>query len=329
MHRNFGRTPAALTAALLLIGATAPAPSMKDIIDQSPKSDWQTVDPANTLVMELASGRVVIVLAPEFAPNTVANIKTLVREHYFDGAAVVRAQDNYVVQWARTDNRPVGAAWKSVANPALPGARTDAHPMGPAKMKIAAEFDRPIGGDLNFTPLRDPDTYASETGFSNGFPAARAPKEGRIWLAHCYGMVGVGRDNDADSGNGQELYAVIGQSPRNLDRNVTLVGRVVDGMELLSTMPRGTAALGFYEKPQKPIPIKSIRLASDMKDGPAVTVLRTDSATFAKLIEERRTRPDPWYKHSPQHIGVCNVPLPAIIVGFLTEPRAADGTKLK
>jgi hypothetical protein len=56
-------------------------------------------------------------------------------------------------------------------------------------------------------------------------------------------MVGVGRDVPADSGNGSELYAVIGQSPRNLDRNVTLVGRVIEGIELFSVLPRGTAAL--------------------------------------------------------------------------------------
>ena len=297
---------------LACIGA-APPPSMSDILAASPKGDWQTVSPDNILVMELAAGNVDIVLAPEFAPNTVANIKSLVREHYFDGAAIVRAQDNYVVQWARTDNRPVGAAWKSVSGQAVAGARTDTHPSEAAKAKIKAEFDRPIGRDLNFTALSDPDTYAPQTGFSNGFPAARDPHEGRTWLTHCYGMVGVGRDNDADSGSGQELYAVIGQSPRNLDRNVTLVGRVVSGLELFSTMPRGTGALGFYEKPQQPVSIKSVRLASDLPLGqrPQIQILRTDTGTFAKLIEERRTRPDAWYKHSPGHIGVCNVPLPA------------------
>ena len=123
-------------------------------------------------------------------------------------------------------------------------------------------------------------------------------------------MVGVGRDVPADSGNGSELYAVIGQSPRNLDRNVTLVGRVIDGMELLSMMPRGTGALGFYEKPAQRIPIAWIRLGSDLPSGerPKFEALKTDSATFARVLDERRTRPDPWYKHAPGHIGVCNMP---------------------
>jgi peptidylprolyl isomerase len=274
-----------------LTGGAAPAPpSMNDILAASPKGDWRPVEPANTLVMQLPAGRVVIELAPAFAPKAIANIKTLVRTHYFDGAAIVRAQDNYVVQWSRSDH-------------ALPPGAT---------ATVAPEFDRAIGPDIGFTSLSDPDTYAPQTGFSDGFPVARDPAEGRMWLTHCYGMVGVGRDVPADSGNGGELYAVIGQSPRNLDRNVTLVGRIIEGVELLSALPRGTGALGFYEKPSQRVPITAIRLASDipLAQRPNFEALRTDTSTFRALLQERRTRPDPWYKHSPGRVGVCNMPLP-------------------
>src|SRR4029077_19586463 len=99
---------------------------------------------------------------------------------------------------------------------------------------------------------------------SGGFPAARDPASGRAWLAHCYGMVGAGRENDADSGGGPELYAVIGHAPRHLDRNVTLLGRVVLGIERLSVLPRGTAAMGFYEKPEERVPIRSLKVAADL-----------------------------------------------------------------
>ena len=295
---NPARVLFALAMAALAAAAAPAPPGMNDILAASPHRDWRPLDPANVLVMQLPAGRVVIELAPAFAPKTIANIKTLVRERYFDGAAIVRAQDNYVVQWARSDRRPLGAATPTVS----------------------PEFDRPMRPDIAFTPLPDPDTYAPETGFSSGFPAARDPAEGRIWLAHCYGMVGVGRDVAADSGNGSELYAVIGQSPRNLDRNVTLIGRVVEGMELLSTLPRGTGALGFYEKPSQRVPIASIRLASDLPAAqrPNLEALRTDSPTFRALLNERRTRPDPWYKHSPGHIGLCNMPLPVREVGQKT-----------
>jgi peptidylprolyl isomerase len=280
----------ACAAFIALITTGAAAPSMNDILVHSPKKDWRAIDPANTLVIALPRGRVTIELAPGFAPNTIANIKALLRAHYFDGSFVVRAQDNYVVQWARTDS----------------------HPLGTAKKTIAAEFDRPAAG-VPFAALPDSDTYAREAGFSSGFPAARESANGRIWLVHCYGMVGVGRDNAADSGNGSELYAVIGQSPRNLDRNVTLIGRVIDGMELLSVMPRGTGPLGFYEKPGQRLPIKWIHPGSDLPpaERPKFEVLRTESPTFARMLDERRTRPDPWFKHSPGRINVCNVPLPA------------------
>ena len=292
------RVMLALGAAVVATGAAPAPPSMNDILAASPLGDWRAINPANTLVMELPTGRVVIELAPTFAPNAIANIKALVRAHYFDGAAIVRAQDNYVVQWSQSGH----------------------HAVGTAKSTITPEFDRAIGRDVDFTSLPDPDTYAPQTGFSNGFPVARDPAAERMWLTHCYGMVGVGRDVAANSGNGSELYAVIGQSPRNLDRNVTLVGRVVEGIELLSTLPRGTGPLGFYEKPSQRVPIESIRLASDLPTAqrPRLEALRTDSATFRALLAERRTRPDPWYKHTPAHIGVCNMPLPV-----RTAPRKA------
>jgi peptidylprolyl isomerase len=292
MNRRTNSLPLvfALATTVLTAGATSAPPSMNDILAASPHGDWRPLDPANVLVMQLPAGRVVIELAPAFAPKAIANIKTLVRAHYFDGAAIVRTQDNYVVQWARSDH----------------------HSLGSAKPTLAPEFDRAIGSDIKFDSLPDPDTYAPQTGFSAGFPAARDPAEGRTWLTHCYGMVGVGRDVAADTGNGGELYAVIGQSPRNLDRNVTLVGRVVEGIELLSPLPRGTGALGFYEKPSQNIPIASMRLASDLPEAqrPKLEALRTDSATFRAVLQERRTRPDPWYKHTPGHINVCNMPLP-------------------
>src|SRR6201999_869763 len=140
-------------------------------------------------------------------------------------------------------------------------------PIRNAQKTLAAEFERSARG-VPFTPLVDPDTYAPEVGFSDGLPAARDPKFGRAWLVHCYGMVGAGRDNDVDSGGGTELYVVTGQAPRHLDRNVTLVGRVVQGMELLSALPRGGGAqgayMGFYQSPSQYTKIRDIHLASEL-----------------------------------------------------------------
>lgn len=240
--------------------------------------------------MELATGRVVIELAPAFAPLHVRNIKALVKSGYFDGLAIVRVQDNYVVQWADPDGtRPV--------------------PAGIAR--VAAEFDVSSASVAGFTPLVDGDVYAPEVGFVNGFPVARDPKRHRTWLAHCYGMVGVGRDDDTQS-SGTELYAVIGHAPRHLDRNVTLVGRVVSGIEHLSSLPRGSAEMGFYAKGEAPVPIRAMELASDVAPAERTNleIFRTDTPRFAALIESRRNRPESWFAAKAGHIDLCNVPLP-------------------
>jgi peptidylprolyl isomerase len=254
------------------------------------ESPWRPLDPEHTLYMELTAGRVIIELAPQFAPNHVKNIKALVRAKYFDQQRINRVQDNFVTQW---------------------GDPNFAGPLGEAKRTLPAEFTRPAAG-LPFTPLPDPDAYAPQTGFVDGFPAARESPSGEAWPVHCYGMVGVGRDNDPNSGGGTELYAVIGHAPRHLDRNITLVGRVVQGMELLSSLPRGKGSMGFYENPSQHTVIKSIRVAADLPESERtpLEIMRTDSAEFARRIESRRNRRDEWYKVPAGKIEVCNVPIP-------------------
>jgi peptidylprolyl isomerase len=281
---------------------------MPAVLAASKPTDWAPLDPENTLYVDLAAGRVVIALAPAFAPNHVANVKKLARQGYFDGTAVLRSQENYVVQWGD----PYGDD------------EAKARPFGEAKKSVAAEFDR-ASKDLPFTRLADGDVYAPEVGFSTGFPAARDAKTGRAWLTHCYAMVGAGRGNTADSGSGAELYVVIGHSPRHLDRNVTLLGRVVKGMELLTTLPRGTGPLGFYEEESQFVPLKSVRVAADVPatDREALEVLRTDTPTFTDLVDSRRTRREDWFLNKSGKIELCNVPLPVRPVPAPAKPAAS------
>jgi peptidylprolyl isomerase len=281
----------ALTAVVASSATAQTKPkTMAEVLAASKPSDWRELDPQRTLYMELGSGRVIIELAPQFAPAHVANVIALVREGYFDGLAVMRSQDNYVAQWGDADGK---------------------RQIKTAKRTLPAEFER-SSKDLPFTLLPDQDTYAAEVGFSEGFPAARDPALGRAWPVHCYGMVGAGRDEDVDSGGGTELYAVTGHSPRHLDRNVTLLGRVVKGMDLLSSLPRGTAELGFYEKPEQRVPIRSVRIAADVPEAERtrLSILRTDTQTFMDLVESRRNRRDTWFKVPAGRIEVCNVPIP-------------------
>src|SRR3546814_12083707 len=131
-------------------------------------------------------------------------------------------------------------------------------------------------------------------------------------MAHGYGALGAGRGMAADSSDGTELYVVDGQPPRQLDRNITLVGRVVDGMELLSVLPRGTGPLGFYEDGTQRVPIEAIRLAADVPQAERskLQVLRTDTPLFDAVVEPRRTRRDDWYNHPAPHLHLCNTTLP-------------------
>ena len=273
----------------------APKPkSTQELLDASQPSDWRTPDPANLLYMQVPAGRVVIELAPDFAPAHVDNIRTLAREHYWDGLSIYRSQDNFVVQFGDPTEEPA-----------------ERKPMGSAREKLPAEFTRASEG-LAFDRLPDADGYAPEVGFSNGFPTGRDPASGQAWLAHCYGALGAGRDVEADSSNGTELYVVDGQAPRQLDRNITVVGRVLKGMELLSVIPRGPEPMGFYEDPAQRTPIMSIALASEVPEAErtSLQVLRTDVPLFAQLVEMRRNRNDGWYKVPAGHIDLCNVTVP-------------------
>ncbi len=271
--------------------AAAKQPTMAEIVKASSPADWRAPDPENTLYVELPTGRVVIELAPAFAPLHVGNIKTLARAGYFNGLSIIREQDNYVAQWGDPDHR---------------------HPLPPGIGKVAPEFDSPLQPHLPFTPLPDGDVYAPEVGFSNGLPVARSASLHRMWLAHCYAMVGVGRDLAVDTGSGAEMYVVIGHAPRHLDRNVALVGRVLKGMELLSGLPRGSGEMGFYTKSEAALPIKSIRVAADVPaaERSQLEVIRTDSAAFSAIVESRRNRPEEFFKVPAGRIDLCNVPIP-------------------
>ncbi|MDQ1812504.1 peptidylprolyl isomerase [Massilia sp. CCM 9210] len=271
----------------------ASKPTVADVVKASKPSDWRALDPDNTLYMEVPGGRVIIELAPTFAPRHVANIKTLARENYFDGLAIIRSQDNWVVQWGDPNEK----------NP---------RPMKSAKATLPAEFTVPMKNDVHFTRLPDRDGYAPRVGHSNGFPSARDPKSGQAWLTHCYGMVGVGRDNGADSGGGSSLYVVIGHAPRHLDRNITVVGRVISGMPLLSILPRGPAPMGFYDKPEQHVPIAAFKVAADVPEAERskFEVMRTDSAAYKAAVEAQRNRGGPWTKVAAGHIDLCNAPIP-------------------
>ena len=286
---------AAVLTGLLAAGSAygaAPAnkypPTSAEVIAAAPAEAWRPIPAENLLRMELADGGAVIIeLAPWFAPRHIENVRELVRQKWFDGHSIVRVRDNYVAQWG--------------------GPRDDREAPKGIVVNPPAEYDRPLKG-VAFTPLPFVDSYAARVGFVDTWPAAADSKN--VWLTHCYGTVAVGRANAPDTGSGIELYAVIGHAPRHLDRNLAVIGRVLEGMEILSALPRGAPPQGNYQ-PAQFVRIARIQgFAAGDADAPRFEVLRSDSPTFTRYLTTRANRFDQFFVKPAGGVDICNVQIP-------------------
>src|SRR3546814_676947 len=104
---------------------------------------------------------------------------------------------------------------------------------------LLAAFRQPADGRAEAVRRAIPrDPYSDETIAYHGWPIAVDRETQSVWPVHCYAMVGVARDMSPNTGTSSELYTVIGHAPRHLDRNIALVGRVIAGIEHLSSLPR-------------------------------------------------------------------------------------------
>lgn len=336
-----------LTIALALLAAplgaaepAKPVPSPGEIVAAAAKADWVAIAPANLLVMDLAPDakgkprRVTIqLMPPPFSQGWIGNIRALAKAHWWDGLSVNRVQDNYVVQWGDADGDdkakarvlPAGLAVVPesqyvAAEDAKLADQMTAAVTEMAKIALLSacilqnqpdeESQKACGAITVTPPIGDRDSYAPHTGHFGGWPIATDFVA--AWPVHCYGMVGVGRDLSPNTGSGAELYTVIGHAPRHLDRNIALVGRVIEGIEHLSSLPRGTGNLGFYETPEERTKIVSIRLASEMEADPGLRFeyLSTTSETFARYADARANRRDPFFIRPAGGADICNIPVP-------------------
>jgi cyclophilin family peptidyl-prolyl cis-trans isomerase len=299
-----------ITLLALQAAAQAPAPAPKapsEIIAAATAADWVDIAPDDLLVMQLAPGasgkerRVVIqLMPPPFSQPWIANIRTLAKAHWWDGTSINRVQDNYVVQWGDATEKK-----------ALPAGL-----IKPAEAAYVTTFSLDDASDLAVEKIKKEQSDSGRDDYGifpihyRGWQMAMLNAD--LWPVHCYGMVGVGRNLSPDAGSGAELYTVIGHAPRHLDRNIAVVGRVVEGIEHLSSLPRGTGALGFYEDPKQRVPIASIRLASELPEAerPRMQYLSTESETFAAYADARANRKDAFFNIPAGGADICNVPVP-------------------
>ncbi len=312
-------------AALALLGALVPAlpgqaapaspppptkaVSASDVVKAAPASDWTAIAPQDLLVMELAPDarghprQVMIQLIPApFSQGWVGNLRKLAAAHWWDGLSVYRVQDNWVAQWGDGDNED-----KVKARPLPAGlAKVDESQytiVGPTQENLLQTVS--IAGRSRWLF----DAFAPHTDFDHGWPVGL--DQGRTWPTHCYATVGVARDLSPDTGSGAELYAVIGQPPRQLDRNIAVVGRVIEGIEHLSSLPRAPGN-GVYKDAADRTPILSVRLASELSadQQPHFEFLSTESVSFARYADLRAHRHDDFLKVAATGADICSIPVP-------------------
>lgn len=308
---------AAIDAADMRATATrAVAPS--EIIDTAPKADWTAIPASDLLVMDLTPDakrkprRVVIQLMPApFSQGWIGNIRKLAKARWWDGLSINRVQDNYVVQWGDADGEDKAKAKALPQGLIVTPEREYTVPYDEAFMGV----QMPYAEDAHFFSqscfggeCEEVENYPPATKFALGFAFATNSRE--AWPVHCYGMVGVGRNLSPDTGSGAEFYTVIGHAPRHLDRNIALVGRVIEGIEHLSSLPRGTGPLGFYETPEERTAILSVRMGNEVTGLPAYEYLSTESQSFAAYADARANRRDAFFIRPAGGADVCNIPVP-------------------
>jgi cyclophilin family peptidyl-prolyl cis-trans isomerase len=302
-----------LAAAAAATPAIKPAPAPSEVVAAAPASDWVAIAASDLLVMDLATGKRVVIqlMPPPFSQGWVGNIRKLAATKWWDGTSINRVQDNYVVQWGDATEKkalPTGLVNNQQEQYVFPADQRIMRILSD-KQRLVTRVVATKPARINETrPIRMSDPYSAVGGHLIGWPIATG--EGGIWPVHCYGMVGVGRDMPPDTGTGAELYTVIGHAPRHLDRNIALVGRVISGIEHLSSLPRGTGPLGFYEKPEERVTITSIRMGTEVKDLPRYEYLSTESKSFAAYADARANRRDPFFIQPAGGADICNIPVP-------------------
>ncbi len=283
------RSTARPNRAFMLLSAFLLVPASLALAQED--GDWRALDPANTVYLQLPDGVVVIELNPDFAPQTVAQFKKLVADGFYDGLTFYRVIDGFVAQG---------------------GDQSDMTDKPAAAPNLPAEFERDWSEDLSWTRVQQPDLFAPETGFIDGFAAARNLQQGKAWLTHCPGVVAMARNDEPDTGS-TDFYIVIGQAPRYLDRNLTIFGRVVDGMDIVQRIIRGEpAANGMIPAGAPQTEILRAALGSDLPaaERAPLQVQDTNGAGFRAVLQSRRVRGLPFFHHKPPEVlDVCQVPV--------------------
>ncbi len=271
---------AVVSSGFLIMAVASPTHAAEDV--------WRELDPENTLYIEMDAGRVIVELSTDIAPQNVAQIKTLVREGRYKDIRFYRVIENFVAQ---------------------AGLQADAGDVS----TVAAELVLPIEKLNGYGMIETDDAYAPETGFYKGFAMGHDPESGDAWALHCPGVMAMARGNDKDSAKA-EFYFPIGQAPRHLDRNMTVIGRVIGGFEHIQGVARGNRDFGggvIAVKDQQ-TPILKMQIAADLplEERTPLDIINTNHPRFLERVEAMRSRSGPFWHHTPSStLDICTVPV--------------------
>ncbi|MEL7128000.1 MAG: peptidylprolyl isomerase [Pseudomonadota bacterium] len=253
-------------------------------------TDWRLVDPEDLLLIKTRHGVTAIELDLSFAPNHAARMRDLVRAGFYNGEYFYRVIDGFVAQaGVQHDDRM--SDWPPLQN----------------ENDRARSFETLI-------PLGNEDLFTDEVGHTvRGFSMGRDRSLGREWLLHCPGAMAMARDEDPNTG-GTEFYIVL-DAQRYLDRNLTIFGRVIDGMEHIQALERGDRAVesGVIQPPRTGDEILSATLAADLPDDlrPEYYVMKTNRQAFEEAKRAKRIRAEPFfYRRPPAILDICGFDVP-------------------
>jgi peptidylprolyl isomerase len=248
-------------------------------------SDWRAPDPANLLHITTTRGDVVVEVYPELAPRHVDRIRELARTGFYDGLAFHRVIDNFMAQGG--DPRGDGSGGSDLPD-------------------LAAEFTFRRDRTLSFADVGHPG--AQRLGFIGAMPVVTQPDtlmdlsaDGRVQghSLHCPGVASMARANEPNSANSQ--FFLMRGTAATLDGRYTAWGRILRGGDIVR-------ALAVGEPPATPDRVLRMRVVAEMPeaDRPRLEVLRTDSASFRSMLDQRRA--------SGQSVHPCAIDIPVRVL---------------
>ena len=232
-------------------------------------ADWRDVDAANTVVIDTNKGRIFLELYPQVAPDSVARVEALARNHFYDGLTFFRVIDGFMDQTGDPMNNGSGGS----DQPNVKGEFTFKLTPGPDFTVIGHP---PGNGDAGF--------IAALPGVSQPAAMATFRADGKVvaWGLFCSGVAGMARADTPDSANSQ--FFLMRDPKLDLDARYTAFGRVVAGQDVVRAIKIGEPVENPRDRMTK------VQMLSDIPAAqrPTVRVIDTKSAYFASLTAEAK-----------------------------------------